>query len=298
MKLVIIILTTMLLSISAIASQNERQKSTPTVKDPIAEKAGRLTNNIQSNQLNEPTIYKLLYENSASANDRIISTMHWTIGLVSTFILAIFGSQILFNYRINKEEIEAIRSDLDEKFVSLKSDLMNDINSTMRENEKTIRGELILTVTEGLETISEKQKDLEKFLDAKMESSNREAQILKDDIRLELNNIKVDLGRMSGYVWDLKGVKANALGNCIDTAIMQIDLGRDPYYTLKDVVKMLKESDSINKVYADNLENLISKIPDSHSNFKQEIESSYKEKRVYIFVDDPDRPGYSKAEYI
>ncbi|WP_139839377.1 hypothetical protein [Halomonas sp. CSM-2] len=294
MKTFLTTLILLLIGATAIANTHEEEEASSAIRTSNFE----MSDTSSHNQLDKIDMYKLLYENSASANERIISTMHWAIGIVATFILAIFGSQIFFNYRINKEEIGSIRSDIDEKFISLKSDVVGDIYSITRDNERATREELMRVATEGLDAISEKQKGLEKYLDAKIESLNKENQTLKENVMLDIKDIKVDLGRMSGYVWDLKGVKANALGQCIETAIMQIDLGRDPKYTLRDLAEILNESDSINKAFAENLEELISKIPENHDSLKQEIEKAYKAKRVYVFVDDPDRPGYSKVEYI
>ncbi len=110
MKFLLITIIASLLSFSVGAEPNNKQPSETATQPPAATIIDAAPqSSMRPGQLDEATMYKLLYKNASSANDRIISTMHWAIGLVSTFILAIFGSQIFFNYRINKEEIEAIR---------------------------------------------------------------------------------------------------------------------------------------------------------------------------------------------
>ncbi len=180
----------------------------------------------------------------------------------------------------------------------LKSELLESINSTTRDNEKNIRSEFKQISKENVDAISEKHKDMEKYLDAKLESNTKDFSILKEAINTETKSIKIKLEKISGYVWELKGVKSNALTNYINTALMEIDHGREPMYTLRSVVEMLNEDSDICKSDLDKLKRLIEVIPESNSEIKQEIESLSKEKRVYIFVDDPDRPGESKTEYV
>lgn len=299
MKFALITLLVSLLSFNAGADQYEKQSTQKTIQAPSTSTIKVPTqDNIQTSQLSEAEMYKLLYENSSSANDKIVSTMHWAIGLVSTFILAIFGSQILFNYRINKEEIEAIKSDIDERFISLKSDLMESMHSTTRDNEKNIRSEFKQISVENAETITEKHKDLEKYLDAKFESSAKDISRLKEVTDEETTNIKVELEKLSGYVWELKGVKSIALTRYIKTALMEIDLGRESKYTLDHVIEILNDSLDIYKDDLDRLKKLMDVIPEKNSKLKKEIERLSKEKRVYIFVDDPDSPGRLIPEYI
>jgi hypothetical protein len=298
MKIVLIIMIVTLISISVSANPSEEKSITTPTKPPAVAKLDSPPEKNQTSQLDEAAMYKLLYENSSSANDRIISTLHWSIGLVSTFILAIFGSQIFFNYRINKEEIETIQSDIDERFISLKSVLLERINAIARDNENNIRKEIKQISTEKMEIISNKNKVFEKYLDVKLESNRKDFTRLNERFDSETKSIRIDLERVSGYVWELKGVKANALRKYVETALMEINLGRESKYTLGNIIRVISESSDISKDEIERLEALIKLIPENNNDLKNEIARLYKEKRVYTFVDDPDNHGHLKILYI
>jgi hypothetical protein len=73
----------------------------------------------QNEKITELDYYKLLYESQVESNANFETLFQWTIGLSFGFLIAIIGSQIFFNYRINKKEIEYIRKDLQESILEL-----------------------------------------------------------------------------------------------------------------------------------------------------------------------------------
>src|ERR1044072_295484 len=73
----------------------------------------------ESQGLTEAKAYQLLYENAKASNDKTISITQWTIGISLSILLAILFSQIFFNYRISKKEIDYIKKDIDEKHAVL-----------------------------------------------------------------------------------------------------------------------------------------------------------------------------------
>jgi cell division protein FtsL len=76
---ILVLLAVITFTSIAIAEDN---KSTLTTKNNIQMEKLQIIAKEPSNQ----DLYKLLYENSSSSNDRIISTIQWSIGIISTFV--------------------------------------------------------------------------------------------------------------------------------------------------------------------------------------------------------------------
>ncbi len=104
--------------------------------------------------------------------------------------------------------------------------------------------------------------------------------------------------KIEAYVWDLKGVHANALSQFIKTANSEIDHKAESISTLDNIKKVLKKMKRINSTDHLALKELLSILPDKHKAIKSEIEALYKDLPQYTFVDDPDNPGQSKSQLL
>ncbi len=247
---------------------------------------------------NKQELYKLLYENSVHSNDRMITTMQWSIGLVATFIIVLLGSQVFFNYKISKKEINVIRSELDEKFSMSKSDILEKINKTTKENEKSTRHSFQKLETEIQNNMNSRFKEKEKLFEAKMESFGKDNELLKNQLESKIKVLSIGLNKVMGDVWKLRGVEANALTQFIITANLEIDRKLESKYILGDIKEVLMKLTEIFEMDYIQLEKLMTKIPKENSYIKDEIESLYKALPKYIFIDDPENPGRSKSERI
>ena len=240
----------------------------------------------------------LLYENSAKANDRLTLTMQWAIGLVASFILILLGSQVFFNYRISKEEISAIQSELEEHLANLKSDLIEKINKTSNEHEKYIQSSYRETALELKDDISNQLKEKEKLFEAIIDSQKKDNELLEKEFNSKLNAISIDLEKTIGHVWNLRGIKANALGRFIYSAKLQIERGTNTEFILDEIINVLKEMEDINLRDYDRLEEILPTIPADQKDSKKKIESLYKNLPKYTFIDDPERPGKLKTKFL
>lgn len=232
-------------------------------------------------------LYKMLYENSKNANERLISTIHLVIGLVVTFLLALFGTQFLFNFKLKKEEINALRASIDKNAVESNASNTKRIDDLFYEKEKNLKDEFSgfkEEVNKLTSTLAEKEQEKNKL---KFENIAKEAVVSLDIIqhRIELVDMKAE--KNAGDIWGIKGVNSNALGRYVDTAILELKNDHEIKYTLSDVIQILDSQVELNEFRKEQLDELINKLPDKYESQKDSIISKLKKLRIYKYVDDP-----------
>lgn len=286
-SIILVLLAVITFTSIAIAEDN---KSTLTTK-----------NNIQIEKLQEiakepsnQDLYKLLYENSSNSNDRIISTIQWSIGIISTFVIVLLGSQIFFNYRVSKEEIRAIRSELEESFSDLRANTMDTLSKERKEIINKIDDKLTMKEQAYKESISSHYDEQNRYIDTKLESFDKDLIRLKDTLKLDISYLSIDLNRLEGDVWKLRGVHANALKNFISAAELEIENGRSVKYSLNHIIETLQNVERISKDDLTALEEMIIKVPEEYAAEIANIKKLYLSLPQYIYAEDPQRPGYLK----
>lgn len=240
-------------------------------------------------------LYKQLYENSVESNAQLISTIQWSIGIIATFLAALVGSQIFFNYKISKEEVKSIKSDLDERFSEFKSEIHLASESENRELSKSLNETISKNERLFKESISEQFKEKSKFVDSNINAHEKEIESLKTYSKRELDYLRMEVSRLEGEVWKLRGVNANALTRFIRCARMEIEAGIEPKHSLDDIVEILKSVSDISKKDFDELATLLTLVPTEFADKKSIIEGMSSTLNQYIFVEDPNRPGYLKT---
>ncbi|MCH8078519.1 MAG: hypothetical protein IIA06_01920 [Proteobacteria bacterium] len=250
------------------------------------------------NMEEEAYFYRILYENSVEANDRIIKTMQWAIGLIVTFILLLLGSQVFFNYRISKEEIRTIKSDLEERFVTLMSTINENINETSNKNMEDLRQINQRSESDLKNNIKLQLEDKEKLYESIVESYNKDNDLLKMKLEYKIDNINIEINKLEGHVWRLRGVDSNALSRFISVAESEIERNYEEKYALKDIIVTLKLVKKISVDDYDNLTKLLPKISKENKVIKDEIWTLYKDLQKFKFIDDPDNPGTAILENV
>ena len=109
----------LLLILMPLTSSSSEPKKVNSAQHPNSESFNANTN------LDE-RYYELLYENEINSNNRIVETMQWSISVISGFILILIGGQIFFSSKISKEEVNLIKSEISEKFILLKHEIIED----------------------------------------------------------------------------------------------------------------------------------------------------------------------------
>lgn len=227
--------------------------------------------------LTELDYYKLLAEQSKSNNESFKSLMEWSLGLTFAFLLAIIGSQIFFNYRINKKEVDFIKKDLDEKLAQLKNSYSENIDYKFEKLEKELKIELTKSSIEMKKNLSTNFKSHKEYAALKIEAT-------KTSLKQDLKVLEKEIQKNIGDIWKLKGVESNALSNFIRSAEIDLDLKREVKYILKDIIEILKSLEEIHSRDYESLGKLVDKIKVTHKEKAEEIKKLYLEKPVYEFV--------------
>lgn len=235
---------------------------------------------------NVSNIYKLLYEDSKSANNSIITILQWSIGLIFTIILAVIGSQIFFNFRINKKEIENIKKTNLEEIANKHSEILAFLNGKLSDQNGTIQLKTDDIRNEMLTFYDNKMSEISKQEETKKELLDKNLEILETKLRNEISYLEAKMNKNSGYIWELKGVTANALTNFLNTVESELDLNYDPKFTLDNILKVLKDLDDIHEMDYKRLVRLVQILPASTESIKNEITILFKDKPIYVFKDD------------
>jgi len=228
--------------------------------------------------LSELDYYKLLYEKEQKNGNSYISLIQWIIGVCLAFLLAIIGSQIFFNYRINKKELDYIKKDLDQKLTNLKNELLEKIELKFELSETKLKEKF----DKGEKVVKER---VEKFIESENKMLELQLKTQKGELEREINYLKKDIEKNSGDLWKLKGVESNALSSFLRVAFMQIDLKHEVKYILDDIIEILNDLAEINNSDYNKLDELCSKLEVSNADKITRIKELYNKKPVYEFVE-------------
>lgn len=231
----------------------------------------------KKSNITELDYYKLLAEQAQKDNETYISLTQWTLGISFAFLLAIIGSQIFFNYRINKKEIDYIRKDLDEKISELKNEINQSINSKFDDLEKELKKDMTKESLEMKKTLSSDFTTHKEYLKLKLEVQEKS---LKQDLKV----LEKEVEQNKGDLWKLKGVESNALSSFVKSASLQIELNRDPKYILDEINTVLGNMEEINSYDYERLNTLSEKTIKTHKEKTEKMISLYRDKPVYEFV--------------
>jgi hypothetical protein len=227
--------------------------------------------------LSKLNYYKLLAEQAQKGNETYISLTQWTLGISFAFLLALFGSQIFFNYRINKKEIDFIKKDIDEKFAKLKNDITESVDLKFDKIKKELKNDLIKLSIDLKKSNSEDFENYKEYSNLKLELQNN---TLKQDIK----SLEKEIEKNKGDLWKLKGVESNALSSFIRSALLQIELKRDVQYILDDINEVLANLEELDANSYNKLDELSVKTIKSNKAKTEKMISLYKDKPVYEFV--------------
>lgn len=242
-----------------------------------SQKADSIINIEKKSNISELDYYKLLAEQSQKDNETLISLTQWTLGISFAFLLAIIGSQIFFNYRINKKEIDFIRKDLDEKISELKNEINQSISSKFDDLQKDLKKDMTRESIEMKKTLSSDFSTHKEYLKLKLEIQEKS---LKQDLKV----LEKEIEQNKGDLWKLKGVESNALSNFVKSASLQIELNRDPKYILDEINTVLENIEEINSYDYERLNKLSEKTIQTHKEKTEKMISLFKDKPVYEFV--------------
>lgn len=284
---IILLIIGIIISFSSFASEDIVTPPNEKVKAELVNE--NLTKN--TNFEEDAILYKLLYENSKSANDSLISVIYSTLAIVIAFLIALFSAQFFFNLKLNKEEISLIRSELDKKISDSKTEFITLINTLYNEKESNSRSEFNLYKDQIDKNLDVRFSNEAKSLELTLGSVSKEIKFVDSSLKRRIDLLEIDLEKNVGDVWKLRGVKANALSRYIRTASLRQKNGYDLKLSLTDIVKSLNDETDLHEVDKNSLDILIKDLPGKFESHKDAIIAKLSTLRIYKFVDDPLHSG-------
>lgn len=249
-----------------------------------------LTPTLKSNTeevFTELDYYKVLYEKEKENNESFKSLIQWTLGVSLGFLLAIIGSQIFFNYRLNKKEIDYIKKDIDEKILELENKLIEKIQLKFDEIDDGLKEGLAKNQKENKEFLVDRLNSDSKVLDAELKLLKNvtefDIKVLQDELEGGISSLKELILKNKGDIWNLKGIDSIALSNYIEVAFIKLKRKNEVKYILNDIIEVLKELNEIHDRDFKNLKLLYKRIIDSHGVLAKQINELVKNKEVYSF---------------
>ena len=267
----------------------QKQDSTSNSKVKNGELIKNENVKTKNNSMSELDYYKSLYENTKENNESYKSLLQWTFGISLGFLLAIIGSQIFFNYRLNKKELDYIKKDIDEKVLDLENKLIKKIQDKFNDLDKSLSAGLTKNQKENKEFLEEKLNSDEELKKAQFKllenTISYEVKSVKNRLEREVMSLKEDIVKNKGDLWKLKGVESNALSSFIEVAFIKKQRKFEIKYILDEIIDVLKELDDIHQSDYDNLKELYEEIKVSHKSKADKINELIKNKDVYTFND-------------
>ena len=260
----------------------------------------------------------MLYENAVDSQQTLISTTQWAIGLLAAVVFAVFGTQLFFNYRIGKKDVDNLTGLLQKgladnraesaevlstRITQLRVDLRSEFG-TQAEQIAQLRAELRAELAAHGEQLNQMRTELRADIDNSSTRSSdgltRLREELQNQIRAEssvvaakLSELKKEhegndklvdrrLDDLDARLWETEGVIHNALTNHIKGVLHDLDLGWDASTSLKHVIRILEQVTFIYDVDVPDVEALIKRLPKQYSEQLEKIKKRFKELPVTI----------------
>lgn len=271
----------------------ERTSESSPVSPPSAVSASSRTDTGKT----EADLYKLLYEGQKEANRDLTQVMYWSIGLVATFLLAIAGSQVFFNFRLRKSDIDNLQKTNAKQISESLAFAKEEIAGLVREGEtenRAAREELSKYLSERIDTVVARTDSAEKSIEA---LGSRLAPLEKLTRKCEV--LEVEVTELEAQVWRLRGVESNALSRFVKICELLIDRDRPATlkYRLSDVEDALSKLTEIRLSSYNALEALMPKIPEKFQEHRDRIFALYDKLPVYEFDKSSDEDVRSKVTW-
>ena len=280
-------LTLLFLFFFSIILFGQQQDSTSNSEIKDKELIKKKISSTENSTMSELDYYKFLYESSKENNESYKSLLQWSFGVSLAFLLAIIGSQIFFNYRINKKELDYIKKEIDEKILDLENKQIEKIQSKFKDLDKSLIDGLTKNKEVNKEYLEEKlsaDDELKKTKFKLLENTiNYEIKSLQNDLDRNIISLKEDIEKNKGDLWKLKGVESNALSSFIEVAFIKKKRNFEIKYILDEIIDILKEIEDIHQSDYDELKELYQLIKETHKTKADKINELIKNKDVYTF---------------
>ncbi|ENO1855004.1 hypothetical protein ACA876_004141 [Vibrio vulnificus] len=235
-----------------------------------------------SNGSPETQLYKELYELSLKSNESMVTSVQWSVGVITTFVIALFGGQAFYSFRVSKKEFQKIQSHFDER-------LAFEINKIDRDLSK-IKEDLTGKITEVSSQIN---RDMPKSIDEKVKSET-EKLVETTDTKIEqlsinmasnFKTMRYKINTVECYLWEVKDVKANTLRAYTEIYAYEITIPGSNRKTLHNISKLLDNMQKIDKSVKEKLLSLL-KVSEMDSDLVNVVVEKINGLAMYEFVND------------
>ena len=221
--------------------------------------------------LTEAQAYRLLYENAVESQNQLVETIQWALGLVATIIVAVVAAQILFNYRISKQEIGELRSDLKESQTERFSSWTTKQESE-RDNEiEKIRDLIATTAKEFRSHYEERFNDFRKQIEGRTSLHDTKMMVLRDKVDHENEFLKAEINKNSARLWKLEDVPGNALSEYIKAGEINKRHGLSLKHVLSDISELLDQIEMASDQTIEEVKEFVSELPVDYSEAAEKI---------------------------
>jgi hypothetical protein len=237
----------------------------------------------------EAELYKLLYESQKEANKDLAQVIFWSTTLVGAFLLTIAGSQIFFNFRLRRADIEAIQKTNSKQISDSIASAMTELLKITKDNEsegRSSREELSKYVSGRIDALSERIDTA----NARIDVVGKKLETL-EPLAEKVSTLDIRLSEAEGHIWRLRGVESNALTGFIKSCELLIGNNRPKtlFYGLKEVEAALSKMKDIFSQDYERLVALMQDVPKELHEERDRIVAIYEKLPVYEF-DMPDDP--------
>lgn len=239
------------------------------------------------------SLYLKLYENQREVNGRILDTIFWALGGVLAVILAIIGSNIYFNFKFNKKEVDIIKAEAGRDIKEAKNNYLTEINSRFESLSKDLRASvkeekqsLETNYQERLKTYSDNFKQqieaLNKQIEVQEAMRRRQQDIDKifidDAIRPQIILIEMETNENKYEIFFMKESYNVALSAILKVAELELEKGWgwSFEFTGKKIVECLKKVVTISTSDKVSLDYVIEKTGSEHKKLLDEIQALLK----------------------
>ena len=250
----------------------------------INEAIKRINSNLSSLKKKDLTIYtdreiqtyKQMVENLKDSNEKILETVYWSLGGILGIIIVILGSNIFYNFRINKNEMENIKNALSLSLEETKNKNLEIIQKNAQDQIKNISENFHYNVNNFDKKLKQtEEKLIDMISNLKSEFFEKESSITNKFALLhsEIVGHTADL-------WGLKDVPVNALKYETEKAILDIELKQPIESSLSNIYEYLDKITSISTFSQSDVIKLIEKLPDKYSVHKDKLQNIIKSKSI------------------
>jgi len=254
-----------------------------------------------NNQIDEKNVYKLMYENVKDSNKKILQTVYWSLSSILIVIIAILGSNIYYNYKVNKQEIENLKQEIDTHINEVKNEIYNSISKNFNDYTKDTRTELKNDVEKYSESYIKQLNLLEENLKNRIEINTEYSNKLYDQLDKIYNIFKDTFQKIDDtsekleekiennhqkILIDIYDIKAQLMesNSSLDLALMyyasklkiEIDIDSNCENTLNDIISIIKRLDSLPQHNNYDLNEIIFSVPNKYEAQKEIIISLIK----------------------